>query len=115
MTFYHQSGVQVRNEDVSTALLVTSAHMLQASQSCNADQQDRLALTETLDHFADSILARHAKYLQQQLASTVRHKANAVLYLLACMASRGGSLTARLLKTLDYDSTILVKLAHPPK
>lgn len=107
--------MQVRNEDVSTALLLASAHVLEASQSCSTDQPDRPALTETLDHFADSILARHAKYLQQQLTSTVRNKANAVLYLLACIASRGGSLPARLLKALDCDSTILVKLAHPPK
>lgn len=111
----HQPCVQVRNEDISTVLLVSCAHLLEASHSHTTDQLDRLALTEALDHFADSILARRTKYLQQQLASTVRNKANSVLYLLVAIAFRGGSLTSRLLRVLDCDLPVLVKLSHPPK
>lgn len=94
---------------------MSSAALIEASQRYNTDQPDRLALTDALDQFADSILARHVKYLQQQLASTVKNKANSVLYLLTCIATRGGTLTARLLKALDCDMTVLVKLSHPPK
>lgn len=111
----NQLSLQVRNEDVSTALLLSSAKLLEASQSYTTDQPDRLGLTDALDHFAEIILARRVKYLQQQLASTVKNKANAVLYLLACIATRGGTLTARLLRALDCDVTVLVKLSHPPK
>ena len=89
--------------------------MIKASQRDNTDQPDRLALTDALDQFADSILARRVKYLQQQLASAVKNKANAVLHLLTCIATRGGILTARLLRALDCDMTVLVKLSHPPK
>ena len=107
--------MQVRNEDVSTALLLSSANLLEALQIHATDQPDRVALTDALDRFADNILARRVKYLQQQLASTVKNKANAVLYLLACIANRGGTLTARLLRALDCDAKVLVKLSHPPK
>ena len=105
--------MQVRNEEVSTALLLSCAQLLGAPQNYNSEQPDSLALTEALDHFADSILTRRTKYLQQQLASTVRNKAKAVLFLLVVIAARGGSLTGRLLRVLDCDA--LVKLSHPPK
>ena len=115
MTSPHQPCVQVRIEDVSTALILSSANLIEGPQSQSIAQPDSVALTDALDNFADSILARRIKYLQQQLASTVRNKANAVLYLLTSIATRGGTLTARLLKVLDCDVTVLVKLSHPPK
>lgn len=105
--------MQVRNEEVSAALLLSCAQLLEAPQICTSDQPDSLALTEALDHFADSVLARRTKYLQQQLASTVRNKAKAVLSLLVVIAVRGASLTARLLRVLDCE--IPVKLSYPPK
>ena len=107
--------MQVCNEDISTALFLSSANLLEAPQSQTTAPPDILALTDALDNFADSILARRIKYLQQQLASTVRNKASAVLYLFTCIATRGGGLIARLLKALDCDATVLVKLSHPPK
>ena len=105
--------MQVRNEEVSAALLLSCAQLLEAPQIYSSDQPDSLSLTEALDQFADSILARRTKYLQQQLASTVRNKAKAVLSLLGVIAARGASLTARLLRVLECDA--LVKLTYPPK
>lgn len=110
---HHQLCVQVRNEDISTAVLLSCAQLLEAPP--NSDQPDRLPLTEALDHFADSILAKRPKYLQQQLASTVRNKAKAVLSLLGVIAARGGNFTGRLLRVLDCDLPVLIKLSHPPK
>lgn len=112
--------VQTRHEDVSTALLLVSAQLLQHFPVLNPEQNHELpqlaSLSQAaLDQYADSILTKRAKYLHRQLSSTIRHKANATLDLLGAIASRGKGLTSHLVKMLDMTLPALVKLAHPPK
>lgn len=65
--------------------------------------------------FADSILSKRTKYLQNQLSSTIRHKSNAVLHLLHAIAAGGQASTAKLIKHLDLALPAFLRLAHPPK
>lgn len=112
--------LQVRNEDVSTALLLASAQLLRLclhQQQRHPPQLSGPAVqTQTaLDHFASNIVVNRAKYLHQQLDSSIRHRANATLHLLSTIASRGEGLAAHLVKTLNLSLPAFVKLAHPPK
>ncbi len=112
--------MQIRHEDISTALLLVSAQLVEHGQVQSPEQLDApsqpASQTQTvLDQYADSILARHAKFLHQQLGSTIRYRANATLYLLAAITSRGTPLTTQVVKTLDMSLPALVNLAHPPK
>lgn len=112
--------LQVRHEHISTALLLVSAQLaerdqVQSPKQLGAPSQPAPQTQTVLDQYADSILARHAKFLHQQLGSTIRCRANATLYLLAAITSRGTPLTTRLVKTLDMSLPALVNLAHPPK
>ena len=114
--------MQIRHEHISTALLLVSAQLIEHGQVQSPEQlgasSQPACQTQThtvLDQYADSILARHAKFLHQQLGSTIRYRANATLYLLAAMTSRSTPLTTRLVKTLDMSLPALINLAHPPK
>ncbi len=110
--------MQVRNEDVGTALLLVSAQLLEQCQHQHTHEQQDLSTVHTqaaLDQYAHNILSKRAKYLHQQLASTIRHRANATLCLLSAAASRGGSNTTHLVQALDLTLPAFVKLAHPPK
>jgi len=112
--------LQIRHEHISTALLLVSAQLIehgqvQSPEQLGAPSQPASQTQTVLDQYTDSILARHAKYLHQHLGSTVRYRANATLYLLAAMTSRGTPLTTRLVKTLDMSLPALINLAQPPK
>ncbi|KAL0027614.1 hypothetical protein WJX79_002615 [Trebouxia sp. C0005] len=69
------------------------------------------------EHISTALLLVSAQLAErdQQLGSTIRCRANATLYLLAAITSRGTPLTTRLVKTLDMSLPALVNLAHPPK
>ncbi|KAL0021866.1 hypothetical protein WJX77_009321 [Trebouxia sp. C0004] len=110
----------IRHEHISTALLHVSAQLVERVQVQSPEQlgepSQLASQTQTvLDQYADSILAGHAKFLHQQLGSTIRYRANAMLYLLAAITSRGIPLATQVVKTLDMSLPALVNLAHPPK
>ena len=110
----------MRHEDISTELLLVSAQLLEHNPALIPEQNHQLSQPASLnlaalDQYADSILTKRAKYLHQQLGSTIRHKSNATLHLLGAIANRGYGLTSRLVKVLDMTLPALVKLAHPPK
>ena len=112
--------LQVRNKDISLNLLLVSAELLQMWQNHQPEPQQTLSPTASqlqaaLLAFAHGILAKRIKYMQQQLSSTVRHKSNASLYLLASIAAMGQAFAANLVKNLDLTLPAFLKLAHPPK
>lgn len=113
--------LQMRNDGIATSLMVAASDLLASNQAQpNHDQQTSLAASATphtpaLTDFADDIVTRRSKMLQQQLGSTVRHRVNAALHLLVAIASMGGSVTAHLLRSLDTTSDAFSKLTHPPK
>ena len=112
--------MQVRHEDVSTALLLASAQMLESGrrQLLGRDQplsSQVLQMQPALAQFADRLLTKHSKYLHQQLGSTVRHKSSATVVLLGAVARQGGRITALVVKMLDDTLPAVIRLAHPPK
>ena len=113
--------LQIRNDDTAVSLLMAISDLLSSSHAQHgSDRKAQLPVLEqqvapALTQFAEDILARRSKSLQQQLGSTVRHRVNATLWLLVCIANMGSSVIPRLVRSLDMTSDTFSKLPHPPK
>ena len=111
----------MRNDDTAVSLFMAVSDLLSSSHAQqSSDGKAQLPVLEqqiapALTQFADDILARRSKSLQQQLGSTVRHRVNAALWLLVCIANMGSSVTTHLVRSLDTTSDTFSKLPHPPK
>ncbi len=111
----------MRNGDIATSLFLAATDLLASAQAQPIpDQDNQLAPQRTpaaiaLTKFAEDILNRRSKSLLLQLGSTVRHRVNASLSLLATIAAMGTNVTSHLARSLDMTSDTFSKLAHPPK
>lgn len=113
--------LQMRNDDTAVSLFMAVSDLLSSSHAQQSpDQKAQLPdlvqqAASAPTQFADDILARRSKSLRQQLGSTVRHRVNAALWLLVCIANMGSSVTTHHVRSLDMTSDTFSKLPHPPK